>query len=492
MRHYVWNMSLAVGLLSSIAPASGMVDLDVSGGAAAPAPVAPSSTVPGVPGAPAQGAPGAGQQLVWKDQADALKEVGVTTLNESRGNWFFKNKIGKDARKVNDKISKKVANIMPLQEKYLAERGVIDASLTSFYREYGVKAGEIDEHLNTVLEDLKKLEETKSPLDDQEKVLLAEAKKKKEEIVSLKNDFDVLQKLEDALSKSLVTMSAQITKANAYSDQAWEFYEKIEDTLSDEAAEDLLNRIHVLFDNVTAIEVYLTGEFRSFFTTTSQKIMQQIESIKQRSMTLKNQGVILGQKMRDLKAEEAKLQQAQADQSCSIKSQEDALKKRTWLSPIFDVITWVWVTIRDSVAYVFNSVTGLFTSKKAPQKSEAVAIPEQKPSAEEVPVEQVSTELQPVSVAAELPEAPAAPEVTGMLEAPVVPGTSVVPAPVVSQEKPSESVQPQAGVNQPSAPRTVPSVKLPANLAPKQSVSQAPAPMVSGASMVPGVPAPRM
>ena len=79
-----------------------------------------------------------------------------------------------------------------------------------------------------------------------------------------------------------------------------------------------------------------------------------------------------------------------------------------------------------------------------------------------------------------------------MLEAPVVPGTSVVPAPVVSQEKPSESVQPQAGVNQPSAPRTVPSVKLPANLAPKQSVSQAPAPMVSGASMVPGVPAPRM
>lgn len=469
MRHYVWNISLAVSLLSSIAPVSGMVDLDLSGGA--PAPAGPPSSAPQA--APAPG----GSQAVWQDQADALKEVGVTTLNESRGNWFFKNKIGKDARKVNDKISKKVAAIMPLQEKYLAERGVVDAALTTFYREYGVKAGEIDDHLNVVLEDLKKLDETKSPLDDQEKILLADAKKKKDEITALKNDFDVLQKFEDALSKALVTMSAQITKANAYSDQAWDFYEKIEDTLSDEAAEDLLNRIQTLFDNVTAIEVYLTGEFRSFFTMTSQKITQQIDSVKQRVTTLKDQGIVLGQKMRDLERDEAKLQQEQSAQSCSRQAQEDARKNRTWLSPVFDAISWVWTTIRDSIAYVYNSVTGLFVSKKAPQKTEAVVAPA--PSVEGQPAQAEPAQVEqtpPAEPAVESAE-PVSPEVptseTEQVSAPVA------PAP--------------ADATVPKAPSKFPAVKLPANLVSRPSAPQpAPAPQVSGNPLLPGVPAPRL
>lgn len=418
MRHCLWNMSLIMGLLSSIGPIHG-ADLDLSHESSFSA--SPDFSRPPQPAGVSPQAPSS-SALVWQDQADALKEVGVTTLNESQGNWFFKNKIAKDSRKLNDKISKKVAEIVPLQEKFLNERGIVDVALSEFYREYGVKAGEIDGRLNLVLEDLKRLEQTTSPLDDQEKILLAEAKKKQEEMASLKNDFEVLQKLEDGLSKSLVTMSAQVTKANAYSDQAWDFYEKIEDTLSDEAAEELLNRTHVLFDNITAIEHYLTGEFRAFFTSTSQKITEKISSIKQHITTLKDQGIALGQKMRDLEQAEADLQRAQDLEVCNQKNKQKELKKRTLLSPIFDAVSWLWSTIRNSFVYVFDSIVGLFTSKKATKKPEtALSV-----------VPGSSTPL-PASI----PVIPS-PAVDGPQAPVVAPG--VIPASLPMQPKPAEPV----------------------------------------------------
>lgn len=454
MRYSLLNVSLAVGLLSSIIAVNGMVDLDLSGFTEPSDPSMQPASAPGAApqggssaGSPAPSGPtqGAAAPLVWQDQADALKEVGVTTINESRGNWFFKKKIATDSRKLNDKINKKVAGILPLQEKFLAERGAIDTALTEFYREYGVKAGEIDERLNVVLEDLKRLEATTSPLDDQEKVLLAEAKKKKEEVAILKNDYELLQKLEDGLSKSLVTMSAQITKANAYSDQAWDFYEKIEDTLSDEGAEELLNRIHVLFDNVTAIEKYLTGEFRAFFTATSQKITQQISLIKQSVTTLKNQGIILGQKMRDLERDEAFLQSAEDAQACMRKNRENELSKRTWLSPIFDAISWVWVTIRNSIVFVYDSITGLFVSKKSPKKAEPAVVEHP------MPTEQV----------------PATPSVEG------------VQPPVPSSAPVSEPVQPsQAQSDMPNMPLAQPQVQSVPQLPNKPLIPMNPIPKV--------------
>lgn len=431
MRHYVLNVMLIVGMVGSVSPLRGMVDLDLSEfsqpgmapGQATPE-MAQQGATPGpapLQTAPATGTaqPGASQPLVWQDQSDAIKEVGVTTINESRGNWFFKNKIGKDARKLNDKINKKVSALLPLQEKYLNERATIDTALNEFYREYGVKKGEIEDQLNIVLADLKRLEATTSPLDDQEKVLLADAKKKKEEIGALQNDFDILQKLEDGLSKALVTMSAQLTKANAYSDQAWDFYEKIEDTLSDEAAEDLLNRIQTLFDNVTAIETYLTGEFRNYFTATSQKIMQNVQNIKQRITTLKQQGVVLGQKMRDLIDAENKIQQEQDAQKLAKKQKEAELANRSWLSLLFKPVSWVFGKIGDMFVYVYESITGLFVSKKVPKKAEPVKV---EPLVEQAP-EQPAQELSEQKPSETRPEAPvvepvAAPEMPVMPTAP--------------------------------------------------------------------------
>ena len=49
-------------------------------------------------------------QLTWQDQQGSEKAAGegMTNINESRGNWFFKNKIGKDARTLNVNIKKKL------------------------------------------------------------------------------------------------------------------------------------------------------------------------------------------------------------------------------------------------------------------------------------------------------------------------------------------------------------------------------------------------
>ena len=428
MRHQImWGV---IGLCMITVPMVGMEEYDAPPDAITPpptAPVTPTATQPAVakPLAP----------LAWQDkpQPEGKQDVqeGITTINEARGNWLFKAKILREARKLEDKIRKKVVALEPLQEKFLQERENLDRSLDAFYREYGFKSGEIEGALNEVMEQLKKLEQNVSPLDKEEKQMISEAKKRKNELEALKKDFDLLQKLENAISQGLATMSAQVTKANAYNEQAWESYTKIEDTLNDEAAEELLNKIQINLDNIIAIENYLTGDFRNFLSNSSQKLMGQIELVKKEINTLKDHGVALGKKMRELQEREAQTRADQEKSACDrqIKAKED--QQRTWFSPLFDAVSWVWRTLRDTVVGIYSTVTGWFYPKKAAQKVESVQVsvtePMPLPTPEPVP-SFVTPPQMPIDVA---PQPPILPPVT-------------IPEPTQPQEvqKPSEPQQP--------------------------------------------------
>ena len=326
--------------------------------------------------------------LTWKEQAAAVKEV--TTINEERGNWVMKAKILKDARKVYDQIQKKILSIEPLQEKYLKERTDLDTTMNAFYNDFGVKKGEIDEHLNVINEDLKKLELSKTHvhanlIDEKERLLHDETKRKKDTLEELKKNFDYLQKLEDALSQALITMSAQLNKVISYGEQAWTNYEKIGDILNDEVAQDLLSKMHVMFENMGAIETYLNGELSTFFTNTIQKTKDQVELIKNKIISLKNDGVALGKKMKELIEADEALRLAQEEKKGEKKAEEKIAEKR-WFSPIVSAIFWAWEGVKSGFSYLYEAITGWLNKKpekKIPEPVEQKAV-EQEAAEEKV------------------------------------------------------------------------------------------------------------
>ena len=457
--------------------------------------------------------------LTWQDQPEsagkpgAAADEGITTINEARGNWFFKVKIQKDARKLYDKISKKVATFGPLQEKYLNDRIKMDTVLNEFYQMYGFTSGEIDSNINAVVDQLKTLETSTSPLDDQEKALLVESKKRKEELAAFKKDFDHLQKLESALSQSLATMSTQVTKASTYSEQAWDYVMKIEDTLSDEAAEELLNKTQVAFDNILAIEAYLSGDFNNFFVTTSQKLMQQVDLLKQKLVALKDLGVALGKKMKGLLEAETALSQAQELQEIARRAKEKERANRTWLSPILDSIAWVWVVVRNSVVSVYETIVWWFSSKKEVEKPVTIAAPlEPEPVQEPTPSQSrdsaVAQQDQEAGVAVEKEFAKSASDFNVKAEeaallsekapslsvpAPVMqsPLSAIMQEPVKSEEK-APSVPVQNFVEKPDAASPVASEiktpSLPEQNQASQTVVPAPRATVKPEEKAPSVP----
>lgn len=353
----VWGvMSLCVATA-----ALGMEDFS---GDLAPSREAPQRPTPAqAPAASSSTAP-----LKWQDRPESQEKSGegdgVTTINEARGNWLFKAKILRDARKLFNKIHKKVLAVEPLQEKYLNERIALDNQLDTFYQDYGRGEAEMEVVLAQVVEQLNKMEQTKSLLDSEEKKMLAEVKKRKEELEALKSDFLYIRKLENAISQALAVMSSQVTKANAYDEQAWDHYQKIEDTLSDEAAEELLNKIQVCSENVIAIENYLTGELRNFFTQSSEKLAGYLASARKKIDDLRSHGIMLDKKMRDLQAKEGVEKEIAEAGACAQRQKEQELDQRTWLSPIFDAISWLWKTVRDGVVRLYTTVVGWFGSKK--------------------------------------------------------------------------------------------------------------------------------
>lgn len=392
----------------------------------------------------------ASAKLVWEDQANAGKSSaeGLTNINEARGNWFFKQQIAKDARKLEERINKKVMAIIPLQEKYLNDHAAVDQAFNTFNVEYGFQGGEIDARLEILLEQIAKLEQTQSAHDPEEVTLLEELKKQKAGVDALKNDFEVLQALDTALSKGLADMSTSITKATSYEDQATTHYEAIYDVLNDQVAEELLKKMQILFDNITAIETYLTGDFNNFFKSTSQKIADQITSVKGHIESLKKEGIALGQKMRDLQAkedEEFRLKELQEQKKqAEIKEKEN----RTILSPIFDGINLVWIAARNAISWVVSKIYGMlswiFGSKTAEnnvaKKQEVPQVPRAPHAIEEEPEEPVL--VPPVQTVAPIvssesvahqPIVPSAPSVNQSIippvpSAPVVPTETSVPA----------------------------------------------------------------
>jgi archaellum component FlaC len=361
---------------------------------------------------------GSVSSLAWEpdtDRQDTLKEADVTTLDEARGNWFFKAKILKDARKVYDGIRKKLTKIAPLEDSYAEKRNKLDGLVNVFYQEYGFQQGEADERLDILIEEVKKLEDSEGILDKDERNLLEQLKEKKNDVEAVKTEFDELHKLNNALNQALVTLAGQINKANTYDEQAWQGYEQIELTLSDERAQEVLNKIQNNLDNITAIEKYLTNDFAVFFEKSTKAINAHVEKIKTQVLDLKEQGIGLGKKMAELIAKEEAIKQEQAERERDQLKKELAAARKTW---------WSWFT--DSITSFFESmynfVAAFFTSQP---KAEKVGIsvemqnagsnaasptePVVEPESFKIPEESteaivVSKQIEPVEP---LPEAPA-------------------------------------------------------------------------------------
>lgn len=308
----------------------------------------------------------AGGPLTWQDTPRSAKDADITTINEQQGNWFKKAQLFKKASKAYAQLRKVLLRIQPLEDSYAQERQAIDAQLNLFYQEYGFQTGEADEHLDTLLADIKRLEDQTGALDPEEQQLLDLLKKKKEEIEAVKKDFSELRRLDDELSKALNVLSAQINLASQYDEQAYQHHEEIESTLSDELAQNLLNEVNNALDNVGGIEVYLNKEFKPFFKKSIDSVTAYMDKVKANIVSLKEAGIALGKKMTDLLAkEEAAKKEQQERERAAIKKEIKQAQRTVW-QKIGDSISSIWQSIKNGFLNAFNFVKSFFVSEQKP------------------------------------------------------------------------------------------------------------------------------
>lgn len=311
------------------------------------------------------------KKIEW-NSLDSLASSTVTTTNEERGNWYFKAKILKDARKAYEKIRSLIAKIEPMEDLFLSQRNQTDEELNRFYRDYGFQSGEVDEQLRSLIEEMKGLEASEGSLEREERSFLADLRQKKDSLEVVKQDFNQLQKFDAALNQAIVMLAGQVNKARVFDDQAWKSYEKIELVLSDEVAEDLYRGIENAYDNIVSIEKYLNKEFKIFFDTSLNSINELVGRIKKHVEALKVQGIALGEKMKTLLATENAAGREQERRELKQVEKEIARSQRAWSALLLDYSVTMWNGIKGFFTSSYELVRGWFIAKKPVLKEQSL------------------------------------------------------------------------------------------------------------------------
>lgn len=319
--------------------------------AAPVAPAAPATSAAPQEQSPAPTAPApstTGSASGWQPRPTEVSGGGeITTIKEQegRGNWFFKAKTLKKARKQFEEIRHAVSRVMPSNEEFSRKLAEFETLINQFYQELGFQAGEIDERLKNLSDQLKQIETSPQGLTPEQKVLQKDIQEKLAELEKVKANLTLLQKMDSALHEAVASLDRQLGRINAYQDQAWKNYEKIEDTLSDEIADELYRGMENQLQNIVAIERYIANELSAFYSKTQADAQQQMTIIREGVTRLKERGVALGKALKEQLASEEK---RKADEAAR---KEKARQKanRPWYAGAVETVSgwfaavWLWL-----------------------------------------------------------------------------------------------------------------------------------------------------
>ena len=375
----------------------------------------------------------------WR--ASELMEDGelTTTIDDNRGDWYFKRMLLKAARTVYESVRDTVAKIDAYKKDFFAVRSAIDSDLDTFYITYGFESGEIDEQLANLTQSMDEMRKKDIQLNEQERGLLAELNEKQKEVEQVKLDLISIHELDVNLDKALATLLDQISVSHMYEQKSWENYDKISEVLSDEIAERLYLEIQGYKSNAEAIDAYIKGPFAEYFDQSIKTIKEQMEKVIKQVGELKQRGVLLEKKVVGDQTTLDAQQKQQEEENKQKLEKERVAKQRRWWTPIVELPGTIIRAVGNMFSGIWNFFTSLFVSTPVKLK-----VPEKAPVIEPV-LEQTPEPVVEPEPTVTVPEPQAEPQTEITVPTEPVPALEPVPEPQAPVSVPTEPVTESIG-----------------------------------------------
>ena len=300
-------------------------------------------------------------------------KTGITTdFFDNHTNWYHKKQILTAARKKYIDVTELKEAISQKKEEFAHVRTGINDQLNAFYKEFNIEEASIAKVLAKVSEALKEKEKTGSALDPQEQKQVEEFTQRKTALEDLQQALASVKELDTNFDKALAILFEQEELARAYEKGAGEQYDEIEKILSDQKAEVLFLHIKSAGENLAAIKQYVDDDFASFISKTKSELDKAIATVKKSMETLKEQGILLEDEIKEAQENEKKAQEEIAAKAAAQAALQKRLAERPWWQKSLDWFKQKFGIVQVYTVSVWQKaktvVVEKLTLKKAPTK----------------------------------------------------------------------------------------------------------------------------
>jgi len=295
--------------------------------------------------------------------------VPEKSANEARGNWYLKRQYVRSARQEYTAIQEKGDAVEKQRDTFVKKRDTIMQDLWSFYSEQNIDVGHMLERIQTVKQWLEQERSEDVELSEEERQWLQEADSYKKSLDKVKNYLTSLQKLHDGLDKALQVFEDQLNQVDSYEQKAWQLYEEIAKTVSDDVAEKKYWELKGIRANAQQIVDYIKNDFSNFFSEKVKEIQSYMQGLKQYISELEKKGISLRKDVKKaLEEEEQQEKKAdeQGDQAKDQKKQEgsqaeqDQKQATSEQTGYFTVITtWIHDTAIATYDALYNGIASI-------------------------------------------------------------------------------------------------------------------------------------
>jgi hypothetical protein len=213
------------------------------------------------------------------------------SISEGKGNWLYKRIWWEKAERLYEKTKQMADRILESRLGFYARRTDIDRMLQEFYVNIGLQQGELLEAINFYNK-----EDTEIPnqeLSETEKTVITTIAEQKKNLQALQGATVAISKIDNALDDALMKLSEQLNLVKQYEQQSWQAFKEINKELNDKKARELYYAMDTFWKNINTINSYLTDPFSKYFDQLTQKLQQDIESVKMTVQLLSQKGINL-------------------------------------------------------------------------------------------------------------------------------------------------------------------------------------------------------
>ncbi len=257
---------------------------------------------------------------------------GVDTAgDEGRGDWFKKKRIVQQARKLYQELHDLVKKIVEGHDGLLKGYAPELAELSKKLADLALQPADIESKLQALNGSIETLA-AKEKLTDAERKELIGQQDSKNMLQQFFEELTFATELEQGLKQAVTIADAQVEQCKIYEKKAWNLYEAIDAALNDTIAEQMLEEIQTIVENVGLIGHYLATDLNGYFQKSIPLLKEQEQKIAEQYTLLQVRGVL----EKKLSAHELAAEKAKAAQAAQAK------EEHSWWQLILSPFIWLW------------------------------------------------------------------------------------------------------------------------------------------------------